>query len=190
MVYPEKITDRLTKIERIHVSDGANAIGTGAALCCGSYVRFSLVINAENRIADAGFNSNGCGFMLAAADVLAESLIERRLVDLHGLHSIELSKSVEVCLGDIPVKRNECIGACVDALRSAFMDFRARRIDEFVGEKALICTCFGVSEDTIECAIDEHSLETVADVTVKTNAGGGCGSCRMLIQEIIDGRRI
>ena len=73
-----------------------------------------------------------------------------------------------------------------DALQNSFADFRVSQIEEFAGEKALICTCFGVSEETIEHLIKEKSLETVEEVTNGCNAGGGCGSCQLLIQEIID----
>ena len=71
-------------------------------------------------------------------------------------------------------------------MHRAFSGLRARQIEEFTGEKALICTCFGVSEETIEKAVAANKLETVEDVIDVCNAGGGCGSCRFLIQEIID----
>jgi NAD(P)H-nitrite reductase large subunit len=69
-------------------------------------------------------------------------------------------------------------------------DFRAFQIEEWSGEKALICTCFGVSEETIENLVKENSLETIEEVTAACNAGGGCGSCQPLIQEIIDEQTI
>jgi NifU-like protein len=62
----------------------------------------------------------------------------------------------------------------------------AFQIEEFTGEKALICTCFGVSEETIERVIANNRCETVEEVSQKCNAGSGCGSCQPLIQEIID----
>jgi len=74
----------------------------------------------------------------------------------------------------------------LETLQDAFADFRAFQIEEFTGEKALICTCFSVSEDTIENLVKENSLETVEEVTDACNAGGGCGSCQPLVQEIID----
>jgi NAD(P)H-nitrite reductase large subunit len=50
----------------------------------------------------------------------------------------------------------------------------------------LICTCFGISEDTIQSVISETGAETVEAVGDACNAGTGCGSCRFLIQELID----
>ena len=88
--------------------------------------------------------------------------------------------------GEFPPDRHQCATVCIEALRGAFADFRIRQIEEFQGEKALICTCFGVSEETIESHIRKCRLETVDEVARACNAGSGCGSCRMLIQEIID----
>ena len=126
--------------------------------------------------------------MLAAADVLAERVIKHRLVDLHGLADADLHDQITNSLGEMPFDRRQCIDACINALHSAFADFRARQIEEFGGERPLICTCFGVTEEIIEQQIEEKSLETLEQVTRVCNAGGGCGSCRMLIQEILDTR--
>jgi NifU-like protein len=65
-------------------------------------------------------------------------------------------------------------------------EYRRHRIEEFQGEKALICTCFGVSEETIVNVIAENDLTDVDEVSGLCRAGSGCGSCRMLIAELID----
>ena len=128
--------------------------------------------------------------MIAAADVLAKSLVKKNLTDLHGLDNTDLSKNIFDKLGEFPSNRLECVTSCIEAIREAFAQHRARQIAEFQGEKALICTCFGVSEETIEKMILKNSLETVDEITGVCNAGGGCGSCRLLIQEMLDARRI
>ena len=189
MAYPEKITKRIASLRHNRTAICANALGTSANFICGSAVRFSLSIDVESRIvADAQFSSNGCGFMLAAADCIADGVINKRLIDLHGLADTDLHEYIQKCLGKIPSERRDCISVCIEALRSAFADFRTRQIEEFQGEKALICTCFGVSEETIETLLSEPGAElsTVEEITRLTNAGSGCGSCRMLIQEMID----
>ena len=87
-----------------------------------------------------------------------------------------------------PTHRRACLEICVDALQQAFADFRALQLEEFAGEKALICTCFGISEETIEKIIAESQAETVEEISAICNAGTGCGSCQFLIQELIDAR--
>ena len=187
VVYPKKISQRIARLRHNRSEIGANAAATAANFSCGSFVRFSLVIDTETHtVTDASFSSNGCGFMVAAADILAEHVTKKDLTDLHGLDEAELNDNVYDRLGELPPNRRECVTGCVAALRAAFADHRARQIEEFHGEKALICTCFGVSEETIENLITTDLLETVDEVTTSCNAGGGCGSCRMLIQEMLD----
>jgi len=52
-------------------------------------------------------------------------------------------------------------------------------------DEALICTCFCVSERTIEREIQDNNLRTIAEVTRACNAGGGCRSCYPLIEEML-----
>lgn len=126
--------------------------------------------------------------MIAVADHLIETIKDSKLADLHGLNKNELSQKLEAEFGPLPNDREQCVDVCIEALRAAFADYRVRQIEEFRGEMALICTCFGVSEETIEVHIERNAIETVSEVTRICNAGGGCGSCRMLIQEMIDTR--
>ena len=53
------------------------------------------------------------------------------------------------------------------------------------GEK-IVCTCFQVTENMIWDAIKQNGLKTVEEVTNYTKAGGACGKCKGLIQDIID----
>lgn len=168
---------------------GENARGKDASFVCGSFVQFSVSVDAESKsVAAAGFQTNGCGFMTAAADVLVEAVKGRRLGDLHGLARPELLAEIEARLGVFTENRRHCADCCIDALAMSFANYRTKQIEEFQGEKALICTCFGVTEETIELQIDAKSLNTIEEVTQICNAGGGCGSCRMLIQEMLDTR--
>ncbi|HYO91576.1 MAG TPA: (2Fe-2S)-binding protein, partial [Pyrinomonadaceae bacterium] len=75
---------------------------------------------------------------------------------------------------------------CAEALREAVARYSQRVRDEWTGEEALICTCFGISEKRIEQMIADKRLHTVREVTTACNAGGGCQSCRPLIEEILE----
>jgi NifU-like protein len=120
--------------------------------------------------------------------VLAEVVRGKKLADLHGLDETELSIEVLSPLAAFPENRRKCLETCIQALRAAFADLRAKQVEEYRGEKALICTCFGVSEETIETLIRQDHLETVDQVTLSCRAGSGCGSCTLLIQEMLDTR--
>ena len=128
--------------------------------------------------------------MIAAADVLADDVKNQKLTNLHGSESDDIKRRVGSILGIFPEHRRHCLGTSISALRAAFTDYRTRRLDEFRGEKALICTCFGISEESIEKCIADNDPETAAEVAKLCRAGSGCGSCRMLIQEMIDIARV
>lgn len=185
--YPDKINERFSRPARAGKAARTNSVGTGASFVCGSFVRFYLEIDLQTKeIRDARYKTNGCGYAIAAVEILAEKIVGRRLTDLHGLDHTQFLGEIERELGEFPLGRKHCAEICFDALSAAFQDFRALQIEEFVGEKALICTCFGISEDTIQTIINENHAETVEEIGELCNAGTGCGSCRLLIQELID----
>lgn len=187
--YPEKVAERGLRPKRIGVMNGENVSGKAVNFDCGSMVRFSLSIDdARQQITDVRFKSNGCGYMVAAAETLALDLKGRELRQLHGLDEQEFNILLEDNIGAIPLNRESCIHSVRESLLSAFAEYRKQQIEEFAGEKALICTCFGVSEETIERFIGAVP-KGLDDVMKACRAGTGCGSCRMLIQEMIDEAR-
>ncbi len=143
-------------------------------------------IDEAGLIVDARFRTNGCGFMTAAADVVAGYLRGKALTDLHGLNDVELRDLVHEAVGSFPVDREECATIVFEALHKTLSEYRASRLREFKGEEALICTCFGVTEETIVAVIAANGLTEVGEVSDICRAGAGCGSCRMLIRELID----
>ena len=185
--YPKKISERFYALTRSGKPEKTNAVGTGASFVCGTFVRLFLEIDVSTKqIKDAKYKTNGCGFTIAAAEVLTENIVGKKLTELHGLKNEELATEIESETGLFPAGRKHCSEICFDALHAALNDFRSLQIEEFTGEQALICTCFGVSENEIESVIEKNAVESVEEVTGICNAGGGCGSCVMLIQELID----
>jgi bacterioferritin-associated ferredoxin len=137
----------------------------------------------SGRIDDVHFASNGCGWAVAAAEVMAEKISGAALRDLHGLEHI--LKEIVSELGEFPAARERCVLIGLEALRKALADHRERAAEEWTGEKALICTCFGISEETI-AELASAGSASVEDVGIACGAGTGCGSCQMLIREILE----
>lgn len=185
--YPKRVNERFSNPRNAGKIEQANAVGTGATFVCGSFVRVFLEIDVQTKeIRNAKFKSNGCGFAIAAADVLTEKIIGYKLTALHGLE--DFTAEIERELGKFDENRRHCLEICLDGFQQALANFRASLIEEFTGEKALICTCFGISEETIERVIDEHHAATVEEVGAICNAGTGCGSCQFLIAEMLDAK--
>lgn len=176
-VYPKQIADLVREPKFCGALENTNAVGREAKFDCGCFIRIAMTIGASsNRIEHIAYQTNGCGFMVAAAESILSRLQGRQLTVLHGLIDDEPA------VGD----RSDCWSAAHNAAKSAFADYRDRRVEEFRGEKALICTCFGVAEEAVEEFVRSSHPKDAGEVAQALRAGSGCGSCRMLIQEIVD----
>ena len=184
-VYPKDINDLISAAAAREKLTEPNAVGREAAFTCGVSIEFRLEVEPSNKLVNkAGFSTNGCGYVVGVAEVLSKGISGTELVRLEGLSVLEVF--VAKRLGDAPDGRHHCFNVCFDALQNALADFRQKQIAEWNGEEALICSCFGVSENKIEAIISAGDLETVESVGENCHAGTGCGSCQHLIQEILE----
>jgi NifU-like protein len=185
-IYPNDVLRRLKLPANAGSLENVNATGKAVSFECGTSITFEMLIDKETKlIQSVAFRSNGCGFMIGAADVVADEFGGRHLTDLHALTDLPDAVLLRD-LGEFPVERRQCGRIAITAFKNALADFRRRQVEEFSGEKGLICTCFGVTEETIELAASERSARTVDEVGRVCRAGTGCGSCQLMIQEIID----
>ena len=91
--YPAKIAERCRLPKHCGSVATANAIGTGASFECGAFIRIFLLIDESDTVRFAKYRANGCGFMVAAAEVLTEWLGEKELSTLGG---VSLEKTIEL----------------------------------------------------------------------------------------------
>lgn len=184
-IYPPEINERSRSPKNSGEIDSPSASGGEVDFTCGVSLKFSLRIDrVAKTITEAKFQTNGCGFVIAAADLLSDRMTGKELVNLHALKDIE--RELHKNFGEIPANRKHCFELALGALHNSLSEYRNSQIAEWEGEKALICTCFGVSEEAIEKAIEHENLSTVEEVGTRCNAGTGCGSCQLLIREILD----
>ncbi|HEU5130753.1 MAG TPA: iron-sulfur cluster assembly scaffold protein [Pyrinomonadaceae bacterium] len=151
--------------------------GRSASLVCGAHVRFSIQVDEEHAIAEARFRAAGCDVLVASASLLTEQVTGKTTAEATTI-------APETLVGVIP-NHEHCPRLACDALIAAVRNYSNAARDDWAGDEALICTCFFVSERTIEREIQTHNFTTVSEVTRACNAGGGCGSCHHLIQEIL-----
>lgn len=186
--YPQQILDIVSNACHASEVASSNAVGRDVNFACACFVQLTAYIDiaGKGRIENVSFRSNGCGYMVAAAEILASYIEGHVLSELHGLDRTELLEHIEKHLGAPDGRRTECIETVLNALKNLFAGHRIKRIQEFTGEKALVCTCFGISEEAIDNIVATRSGITVDGIGAEFRAGLGCGSCRMLIQELID----
>ena len=167
---------------------GVPAIGRAGSFTCGAAVRVSLRIDETQRIADAAFRAAGCGFLVASASFLTGQIKGKTTGEAAALAQSPETAVLEY-LGDVPAERRHCAALACQAVIAAIKSYSDSARDEWEGDEALICTCFCVSEGTIEREIEQGGLRTIAEVTKACNAGGGCRSCYSLIEDILDEHR-
>jgi NifU-like protein len=169
-----------------HVGEATepNFIGRSASFQCGAVVRISLHIDESQRITEAKFKAAGCSVLVASASLLIDEVMGKTTGEAAavGQHADTLKEK----LGALPAERSECLVLCCEALVAAIRNYSDSARDEWEGEEALICTCFCVSERTIEREIETRKLKTIAEVTAACSAGGGCRSCYPLIEDILE----
>jgi NifU-like protein len=188
--YPPKIAELFHDPQNVGHSGESDGAAKAVSFVCGSFVEISLLIGREDKCIDqASYRTNGCGYLIAAAESLTRKLKGKELKDLHGLSEPEIESVLFSGLVPFPPGRSHCRSLVSEAVRTAFADYRRSLIEEFQGEKPLVCTCFGITDETVRRVIIERRPKDADELAAYCNAGTGCGSCRMMIEEIIDGLR-
>lgn len=178
----EELADHFFNPRNVGDAGEPSFVGRAASLTCGAHVRLSIQVDENKLVSQARFRAVGCNILVAAASMLTEKVQGLTTADaaVIGQDPVALADRI----GSIESVR--CVGLAWDALVDAIRAFSDAARDDWSGDEALICTCFFVSERTIENEIRSRGLATVAEVTNACNAGGGCGSCHQLIQEILE----
>ena len=175
-----QLCDHFFNPRNVGDADEPSFNGRSASLICGAHVRFSIQIDEAHRISQARFRAAGCNVLVASASLLTEKV--------NGMTTAEaavVAQDAPALCKQVGGGSEKCVALACDALLDAIREYSNTARDDWAGDEALICTCFFVSERTIEREIQKSALTTVAEVTQACHAGGGCGSCHQLIQEIL-----
>ena len=157
--------------------------GRGGSFVCGATARLSIQIDEAHNISEAKFKAAGCEVLVATLSIATERI--------HGMSTADAAligqepQALITEFGFTEDKRH-CVRLACDTLVAAIREYSDAARSEWNGDEALICTCFFISETTIEREIKLGGLTTVSEVTKACNAGGGCGSCQPLIVEILE----
>src|ERR1051325_2995257 len=158
--------------------------GRATSLTCGAIARISLQVNDDQIIRNATFKVAGCSVLVSALTNLTGQAVAKSTAEAAVL--AEDLKSIETRLDNVSSDRVECVLLASEALLEAIRSYSDAGRENWEGDDALICTCFGVSERTIENEVQLKNLLTVQEVTRACNAGAGCRSCYPLIEDILE----
>ena len=183
--YSEKVMDHYRNPRNVGKIDNADAIGEAGSLACGDSLKIYLKI--ENGIVtDAKFQTFGCGSAVASSSILNEMIIGKTVEEVKKITNKDIAEQ----LGGLPPEKMHCSVMGYEALEDALGNYdNLTDLDDLRDEKKaekIVCTCFNVTENMIWDAIKQNGLKTLEDITNYTKAGGACGKCKGLIQDIID----
>ncbi len=181
--YTDKVKDHFLNPRNARVIEDANAVGDVGSIICGDALRLMLKIDPNTEvIEDAAFQTYGCGSAIASSSALTEMLKGKTLKEAEKITNQEIVDY----LGGLPPEKMHCSVMGREALDAAIANYHGLSYENSHDDGELICHCFGVGVNKIKKVVWENHLTTVEEVTNYTKAGGGCGSCKMRIEEVID----
>ena len=188
--YSEKVMDHYRNPRNVGKIDDADAVGVAGSLTCGDQLKIYLKIK-DGIVTDAKFQTFGCGSAVASSSILTEMIIGKPIDEVRKITNKDIADE----LGGLPPEKMHCSVMGYEALEDALKGYIDKdeldeAMDELHGKQEhqdkIVCTCFGVTENQIWEALKINGLKTVEEVTNYTKAGGACGKCKGLIQDIID----
>ena len=187
--YSDKVIDHYRNPRNVGKIDNADAIGEAGSLACGDSLKIYLKIS-NGIVTDAKFQTFGCGSAVASSSILTEMIIGKTVEEVNKI----TNKDIADQLGGLPPEKMHCSVMGYEALEDALKNWdNYTDLDDLRNEEALnktsekiVCTCFGITENVIWDAIKINGLKTVEEVTNYTKAGGACGRCKSIIQDMID----
>jgi NifU-like protein len=182
--YSTLINEHFLRPRNVGSLEAGCFVGRAGSMTCGATVRISLNVDESQRIAEVKFKAAGCSVMVAAASFVTEEIKGEQTREVAALVRSPTNTIAEA-LGEIPAEKSHCVALVREALLAAITTYSQSAREDWEGDDALICTCFCVSERTIETAIEAGGLQTIAEVTKACSAGGGCRSCYSLIEDIL-----
>ncbi len=183
--YSDKVFDHFMNPRNVGAVENPDGVGEVGSMACGDALRLSFRLDEKGRIAEAKFQTFGCGSAIASSSVLTEMIKGKTLVEAAKITNEDIAAELD----GLPREKMHCSVMGREALEAAMIDHFKRQGREvpcdLLQQTTILCNCFQVTRDTVKDAIFNHRLETIEDVTNFTKAGGGCGECHHDIGDLL-----
>lgn len=131
--YSEKVMDHFYNPRNVGKIENPDGVGTVGNPICGDVMKLYIKV-ADGRIADARFQTFGCGAAIATSSMVTE-LAKGKTLD----EAIAISnKEVAAALDGLPSAKMHCSMLGEEALKAAIADYRKKQGEESgeAGEKS------------------------------------------------------
>jgi len=183
--YSDKVFDHFMNPRNVGEIEEPDGVGEVGSMACGDALRLSFKLDADERIAEARFQTFGCGSAIASSSVLTEMVKGRTLEEASKITNEDIAEE----LGGLPREKMHCSVMGREALEAAMIDYYQRLGRgvpcHLLQQETILCHCFQVTKDTVRDAIFQHRLKDIEDVTNFTKAGGGCTDCHHDIGDML-----
>lgn len=182
--YTDKVLDTFNHPKNVGKIDDPDGVGEVGSLACGDALTLMFKLDGDGRISDVKFQTFGCASAIASSSILTEMIKGMTLEEAAKV----TNKDIVDRLGGLPDQKMHCSVMGQEALEAAIADYYNRKggLAPKVQKGNVVCTCFGVTDDEIRKVVHENDLTTVEQVTNFCKAGGGCGSCKERIGELVE----
>jgi NifU-like protein len=183
--YSAKVRDHFLNPRNAGELPQATVIGEAGSLSSGDALKLYLSIK-DDKIIAARFQTFGKPTAIASSSALTEMLIGKPIDEAARITSADISKYLD----GLPEEQMAAPVLGMEALEDAYSKYRNldTSSDDALGERT-ICRCFDISQGKINRAIRDHSLNTIAEITHYTKAGGGCHSCHVDLENLLSRAR-
>ena len=117
-MYNKKVLEHLEHPRNQGKLKDANGVGVAISPLCNDPLTFYIKI-IEGNIQDAGFDSDGCGAMIASSSMASEMLKGKSIQDALSITGRSIAKS----LGGLPEAKIICAEICQAAIKNAVEDY-------------------------------------------------------------------
>ena len=120
--YSDKVMDHFYNPRNVGAIENADGVGTVGNPVCGDVMKLYITVR-DNRIADAKFQTFGCGAAIATSSMVTE-LVKGKTVE----EALALSnQTVAEALDGLPPIKMHCSMLAEDALKAAINDYLRKK---------------------------------------------------------------